>query len=403
MAIYRYVAVDDRGIERQGTVNADDVRTAAGQLRAKRMFVVKLESLENVTATEKTALPSLYAVMPVGTASRVLFFRQLAMMLRSGLTLLAALTIVQETCGNVRLGIISRKIRDEIERGSSFSSALAAHRGIFDNVTVELVRSAEASGELDVVMERIGGDMERKLELRRDFITSLLYPSIVMLFGISITYFLIIEVVPVFADFFSKSGRPLTPALLSLVNFSKWLTDNKIILGFTVNFSIITVAVMYRKPEGRLSIDGLLLKVPLIGSLIECAALTRMSWTISLLLQSGVTLVEALRVGEAVAGNASLGLAMRKATERVIQGRDLSASLNQPPLPKFLYQMADVGEQTGSLVEIFQEVGDFYQKKLSMQLKRIIAFVEPALILVVGGMVGYIYYAFIQAIFAVTG
>lgn len=405
MPSYRFVALDGQGQERQGAVSADDARAAASLLRARQLFVVRLESQEDASSATPAspAAPASFAWLPIGAQARVMFFRQLALMLRSGQTLLAALETVHDTCGHARLAQIAKALRSDIERGASFSTALAGHPTVFEPLVVNLIRSAEASGELDTVLGRIGDDMERTLELKRNFLTGLTYPGIVFITAIGISGFLVTKVVPAFATFFAKSGKPIPPGLRNLIAISDWFLTYGHWLGLLIFAALTALALAVRKPAGQLAVDRVLLRVPVVGKLIESAALTRLSWSIAMLLQSGVTVIDALRVGQAVVGNAALGQAVSVAADRVLIGRDLSASLRQPPLPYFIARMAGVGEQTGALVEVFTEVGDFYQKQLLMQIKRLTAMIEPMLILLIGGMVGYVYYAFFEAMFATTG
>lgn len=403
MPLYRYVALDQQGQERQGSITADDVRTAASQLRTRQLFVVRLETQDESRSAPEQAnavpRPTGFFMMPISAHARVQFFRQNALMLRSGLTLLGALDTVRDTCGHPQLADVSLSLRGHIERGGSFSEALATHPRVFPALTVELVRSAEASGELDQVLERIGDDQERTLELKRNFLTSLTYPGIVFLSAIGVGLFLLVKVVPAFSNFFAKSGKPMPPGLRNLIGMSDWFLAYGHWLGFMLMAAFVTLTFSLRQPAGRLAFDRFVLRLPMIGELVEYAALTRLSWALAMLLHSGVTVIEALHVGQAVVGNSALALAMQRASEQVLAGRELSVSLRQPPLPYFISRMAGVGEQTGALVEVFQEVGDFYQKRLQMKIKFLTAMVEPVLILVVGGMVGYVYFAFLQAMF----
>lgn len=414
MPEYHYVALDQQGKEHHGSLQAQDIRTAAGQLRSRLLYVVRLENdapsttpgtARNTpgcdTAKKNTDSGSrvLFPSFSINAQTRVQFFRQLALMLRSGLTLLGALDTVRDTCGHTRLASISMQLRTHIENGGNFSRSLAQHPLVFPALIVELIRSAEASGELDQVLERIASDLERTLELKRNFITSLTYPAIVFLSAIGVAVFLLIKVVPAFSSFYAKSGKPVPPALQQLIASSDWFLAYGLWLAFAFVLLGCLLAVSVRQPAGRLAFDTILLRIPLIGDLISCAALTRLSWALAMLLHSGLTIIDALKVGRAVVGNDALAQALERASEQVLIGRELSVSLRQPPLPDFLSRMAGVGERTGALVEVFQEVGDFYQKRLQLRIKQMTAWVEPVLILGVGGMVGFVYFAFLQAMF----
>jgi type IV pilus assembly protein PilC len=175
------------------------------------------------------------------------------------------------------------------------------------------------------------------------------------------------------------------------------------LLGLLLIAAVVAFVVAWRRPESRLRIDAAILRVPVIGSLLRAAAMAQFTWSCALLLKGGVTLLETLRVAAASTGNRAISGAIGQAAEKVLTGRDLASSLRHPVFPPLVAQLAAVGEKTGSLDAVMEEMSTYYQNLLSVYIKRMTAMVEPLLILLMGGMVGYVYFAFFQALLSATG
>lgn len=402
MALYRFEALDRQGVTQNGTLEATDARAAAQSLRARALYVVRLDQDEAAAGPVGRDGPGWLAARVRGQ-NLVMFYKQMGMMLRNGLTLLQALDIASQTVGSRRLTQVLRVLRADIERGASFSEVLGRHPRHFDALAVELVRGAEASGELDAVMERIARDLERKAELQRQLITSLIYPVIVLLTAIGVSLFLVLGVVPKFAEFFAKSGRKLPPVTQSLIDLTHFMQTWGPWLGLALLVAGGALVAVWRRPESRPIVDRWVLRLPIVGHLITVGNMARFAWTAGMLAKSGVTIIETLRVSAGVLGNAAIAADVHRATEAVLCGRDLATSLRQPTLPPLIHQLTAVGERTGSLDAVLQEIGDFYQKLLETAIKRMTALIEPVLILLVAAMVGYVYYAFFAALFAAAG
>lgn len=404
MALYQFEAMDAQGLTQHGSVEAADTRAAAQTLRVRALYVVRLEQAD----TDDGALALdvrgwLAARMPVRGVHIVMFYKQMSMMLRNGLTLLQTLDIAGTTTSSRRLSTIIARLRADIENGANLSSAMALHPSHFDVLAAQLVRGAEASGELDAVMERIAHDLERKSDLQRQLITSLIYPSIVVLAAVAVSLFLVLAVVPKFAEFFAKSGRQLPPVTQNLIDFSKFMMAWGPWIGLLGLAAGGALFALWRRPESRPIVDRWVLRLPVVGNLIMVGDMTRFAWTAGMLIRSGVTIIEALRVSAGVLGNAAIAADVRHAAESILSGRDLASSLRRPTLPPLIHQLTAVGERTGSLDAVLQEIGDYYQKLLETAIKRMTALIEPVLIILVAGMVGYVYYAFFAALFAAAG
>lgn len=404
MAHYQFEALDAQGLTQSGSVQADNTQAAAQVLRARALYVVRIEQADGAQSPASLDIGAWLARQGrVKGTHLVLFYKQLGMMLRNGLTLLQAFDVSSTTVGSPRLSRVIGQMREAIESGASLSDAMAAHPRQFDTLAVELVRGAEASGELDAVMERIATDLERKADLKRQLITSLIYPGIVVFTAIGVSLFLVVGVVPKFAEFFAKSGRQLPPVTQSLLDISSFVQSWGPLFGLLGLVLAVATVMVWQRPQTRPLVDGLLLRVPVVGHAITVANMARFAWTAAMLTRSGVTIIDTLRVSSGVLGNAAIAQDVTDAAESVLSGRDLATSLRRPTVPPLVSQLAAVGERTGALDAVLGDIGDFYQKLLETNIKRLTAMIEPVLILLVASMVGYVYYAFFAALFAAAG
>lgn len=409
MRRYHYVALDRSGQEQQGSVEADDKHAAGGKLRMQGLYLLELNenqagaaglSSQNLSAMQ--LLVAIKQLLPVSSTQKVFFFRQIALMLRSGLSLTESLKIVQQLVGG-RLQVSVDAIRNEIQSGDAFSSAIAKQGELFPDMAQHMIRSAEASGQLDEVMARIADHMERKAQLKRQIMTTLFYPVITLLLAVAMFIFLVTGVIPKFAKFFENSGKPIPPETQSLMDLAAFMTQWGPYILVGVVMGIMLLAYSYRQEQGRLILDRIALRIPLVGGIISFGAMAQSSWTLAMLLRSGLPLVEALNIVKQLVGNRMIADAFHHAAEQVLRGRELGGSLQSPYVPNLVQQLASVGERSGSLEQIMQEAGVFYQQALEAKNKTLGTLIEPVAILIIGGMVAYVYIAFFKAIFAISG
>lgn len=405
MTIYRYVALDAQGQEQSGSIEAPDPAAVAGLLRQRALYVVSLVDPDaKQPSSGGIALGrSLRAALPVRSQDRIFFFQQLGLMLRSGLTVLQALDV----CGNLsrspRMSAAIERMCGRIRGGAGLSRAMEEEGGLFPVLAIRLVQSAEVSGELDLVLDRIAEHLEQKATLRRNLITSLIYPAIVLLSSVGVAIFLVATVIPRFAEFFARSNRSLPPMTQNLIDVSNFVLSVGPYLLLGLALLVVAGITAYATERGRLAIDRGVLFVPVVGAVITKAAMAQTSWALAMLLRSGVTLLESLRVGAGIIGNKAIRGAMEGAAEQILNGRDLARALQQDVIPELVARLSAVGERTGSLDHVMQELGGHYDRELQASIKRMTATVEPLLILLIGGMVGFVYYAFFQAVFSMAG
>ena len=405
MSVYRYVALNVKGETVRGVLDAENERQAGTVLVSGGLRILELNKSEeglNAGLGAKSLADSFANLRSVSATEKVFFFRQLALMLRSGLSLTESLTIIQNILRG-KICAVANILNNEVQNGERFSNAIAAQGKVFPEMAQYMIRSAEATGQLDVVMERISIHIERRNEIKREALTTLLYPGITFLIAIAMFIFLVTKVVPKFADFFAKSGKSMPPQTKSLVDFSAFLGDWGIVIVLSLIMVAVVVAYLYSTTQGRYRIDGLLLKVPVVGSVITLSAMSQLGWGLSMLLRSGLTIVESMDIIKSLIGNAVIANDVVVARERILRGQDLGRSLQVGGITPLFRELASVGEKSGSLTTIMEEAGSYYETSLQAKNKVLSSLVEPMAILLIGGMVGYVYLAFFKAMFAVSG
>ncbi len=409
MPIYQYTTLDEAGRHIEGRLEAADVAAAAAQLRERSLFIVKIAPAEETAATpaaDADGLDSLRKtyryVKPVRTRDVVFFFRQAASMIRAGMTLLQALDVVRSQCANARLALAVARMHAAVTAGTSLSKAMAAEGRYFPEIAAKLTEAAEATGELDTTLDRVADHLERRMETRNNLITSLIYPTLVVLLSTGVVIFLVTFVIPKLAVLFRRRQAALPGTTQALLDIAAFMQNYGIfILVFLAAGTTAAVLAKRSRQFGR-SFDRALLSVPIIGKLLVAAAMAQMGKTLAALLRSGVTLLESLRITGNTTKNRAIAAQFESAAEKVLHGNELAGSLCSGVIPPFVSRMVTVGERTGSLDMVFDEIGDFYDGELRSRIRQMNALFEPTVIVVVGGVVGFVYFAFFQALFQVA-
>ena len=400
MATFKYLALDTSGKEKKGTLQALDTASATASLREQGLFVAQLSE---VAAGGLNKEFDLSRYRSVSTTQMVFFFKQLSFMLRAGLPVLQALQLSKTQVAKGRLRIVISDMITDIENGSPLSKAMVKHSEVFPPLAINLMQAGESTGSLDEVSERLSVHLEKKAAVKAQTINAMIYPSVVMLVAIGVVIFLVVKIIPQFAKFLLGRGKKLPASTQFLIDASDFALKYGLFIVGAVILGLIGLVIFYKTPQGRLVIDSLLLKIPVIGKLLSHGAMAELTWSLSMMLRSGLTAFESLKICGKVISNRLISNKLFQASEQILTGRDIASSLNHPTaIPELVTQMTAVGEKTGTLDMVLQEVGSFYEHQLQVGVKRMSAMVEPAMILFIGGIVGFVYYAFFQAMFSLV-
>lgn len=397
MATFVYRGVKAAGGQVRGEVQAPDARAAARQLRLQRITVTNLAPK---AAAQPFTLPFLGGV---STKDISLFTRQFSTMIAAGLPLVQCLQALGAQAERKRFQEIIARIASDVEGGATLSEAIGRHPRVFNELYVNLVHVGEIGGVLDTMLARLAIYLEKAAALRHRVQMAMIYPILVMTVAILVVAFLLMFVIPIFADFYVKAGVPLplpTRIVMGLSNslLSFWWLALLGIIG-----GILLFRYWYRTDAGRTAVDAFLLRAPIFGPLIRKISVARFTRTLSALLGGGVPIIDALRITAKTAGNRIIENAVMAARERVTAGQTLAEPLKTSGVfPPMVIQMITVGEQTGALDNMLAKVADYYEDEVDVAVSGLTALMEPILIVFLGVVIGGIVIAIYLPIFQIV-
>ena len=328
--------------------------------------------------------------------------RQLAVFVRSGVSVLEALTVISEETSDKLLKSCLDGMRIALEGGSRFSEAASQFPALFPNYSVEVLRSAELTGNLDVVLDQLAEYLDREIETEHKVKSALAYPSIVMVLAIVVSTVLVVYVLPKFRTFFKSLHATLPLPTRMLLAIAKWISDWGAIAGGIIVAAVIAAFVFSRTIQGKELKDKLVLKIPVVGNLIHTAIIERFCRLLASMTIAGVALPEALAVTTAATNNTLFRRGLTEARAAMMRGEGMAAPLADTGLfPGAAKQMFTVGESTGNLDEQLQAAANYLDRELDFKIKRFTTFIEPAVIVGVGVIVGFVAIALISAMYGI--
>ena len=399
MSTFAFKALDLSGAAASGEVEAETKQAVASQLRARGLIVTDIEEQEAANAGDLLA-----RFKTVKSAELTIATRQLSTMISSGMSLLRTLYVLEEQTDNELLKEAFIDVRKDVEAGLAFSDALARHPKIFNDLYVAMVAAGETGGIMESTLIRVADQLEKDDSLRRQIKAAMIYPSVIGGFALLVLVALITFLVPVFEQVFKDFGGELplitkfTVALSHLV-IGRWY----LMIG-----SVALVVYAFRRwkssDKGQIQWDRIKLKFPMqIGDIVQKVALARFSRTFSSLVAAGVPMLEAIDITGRTSGNKVIELAMFEVGESVKSGGTLVAPMIRTPeaFPVLVTQMIGVGEETGAIEVMLSKVADFYENQVAAAVKALTSILEPLMIIVVGGIVGFIVIAMYLPMFKV--
>ena len=396
MPQFQYTARDERGKLVSGTMAAPTTEALADQLRRMGYLVTRSTPVGEGWSLETLAL----RLRRVGYDDLVLFNVQLSKMVRVGIPLVSARHTLAEQTSNPALREAIGDVARNVEGGSTFSEALGRHPGIFAPLFISMIRSGEVSGKLDEILKRLAEFAKHQAELRQQVLTALTYPCILLVVGIGVMTFLVGGVIPKFMAIFVEAKVPLPGPTRFLQELSSLLRHQwPWLLGGTAALTV-GAQTWLRTPAGRRQWDAVLLRLPVVGDLARKTVLARLARTLETLLSSGVPVLESLAIAEETCGNAVIANVMHTVQTSVKQGGNLSEPLRiSREFPPMVVQMLAVGETTGTLDHMLREIADHYDDLVRHGLKRLTTFIEPAFLLIMGGLVAFIMASILMPMF----
>lgn len=405
MAEFAYTARTPEGVFRSGMLVSGSVGEAVTDLKSRSWIVLDVQPAVPASTIDFWAWFNPAYWLPATRFDVEIGMNQLASMLRSGLTLLTALSTAADQVRRIQMRAVWRRVYERIEEGSTFADALKSEKSYFPPIVVHLMQVGESSGTLDTVTRQAAEHLERSRSLRTILLTALTYPVIVLMSAIGVTIFLVVSVIPKLQKFIIHQGhRRLPPITQALLDVTGWFNTNLLPILITLAVVLALIVVLYRIESTRLQMDRLVLRLPVVGGILRLAGTAAMARGMSLLLENGITLLDAVRITRGLLSNRAMQRRLDLARESVIEGRPFAETLlaGREFLP-MLGRMTAVGETTGTLDGVLAEAARFHEAQLAGAVRRFSLLVEPIVILIVGGIVGFVYIAFFVALFSVAG
>ena len=338
------------------------------------------------------------------TKELALFTKQFSLMIENGIPMLKSLKLLEEQQKKQSFQESLLSIHNAIEQGSNLSDALEAHPKIFDSLFVSMTRAGEASGRLDIILKQLVMYIEKSAKLKGQIKSAMAYPAIIVVVSIAVISVLLIFVVPSFAQQFADSGNELPGITQMVIDSSNALIGNWTSILASIVASGIGFKYWIGTPKGRKVFDAYLLKAPLIGDVISKISIGRFCSTMSTMLNSGVSILEALEICAASSGNTKIEEFVLHVREEISKGQNFADPLQQSPLfPTMVSSMVAVGESTGTLDETLGKVTEIYEDEVDNAIAAMMSMIEPAMIVIIGGIVGFILIAMYLPIFDMAG
>jgi type IV pilus assembly protein PilC len=325
----------------------------------------------------------------IKTREVVIFTRQFATMINSGLPLVQSLTILAEQTENKRFQKIIGQVLQDIQAGQTLADSLRRHPKVFTELYVNMVAAGEAGGILDVILNRLAVFLEKNDALARKIKGAMVYPAVMLVVVILCTTILLWKVVPVFAGMFTGAGLQLPMPTRVVLMLSAFLQHYMWMLVLAVIAAVIAVRQYYKTDGGKLMIDRMMLRFPVLGNLLRKSAVSRFTRTLGTLVSSGVSILEGLQITARTAGNRVVHDAVMKSRASISAGATISEPLKESGVfPPMVVQMINVGEQTGGLDEMLTKIADFYDDEVDAAVTALTSILEPIMIVVMGVIIG---------------
>lgn len=398
MAKFLYQAKNAAGQLSTGQVEAMDEGDARVKLRARNLTPLRLVNTGS-SSKASSALDNLFKPT-VSSRDLQIFTRQFSTLINAGIPIVDSLKMLSEGKKNPLLKDTASSVREAIEGGRRLGDAMAQHPQVFDRFFVNMVRAGEEAGILDNILGRLSIYMEKSEKIKKQIKGAMLYPSVIIAVAIIVVTGILVFIIPKFQELYNSAGKQLpgvTQMVIKLSNvfINQWYLVLAVLVG--VPFGLVQ---WYKTAEGRDAMDRFFIESPLFGELVQKAAVARMTRTLSTLLSSGVSVIEALEIAARTAGNRVIEEALIRSKEAVTAGRPLASPLmKEAQIPDMVTQMIAIGEKSGTLDVMLGKIADFYEDDVENAVKGLTSLIEPLLMVVLGGVIAFLVTAMYLPIF----
>ena len=417
MARFTFTALDSKGKQVQGEIEAENQSAAIARIREKSLFPSKVEAVSGSGSAASAKKPksggmNMEIKLPkflrgrVKTKDLTVFTRQMSTLVNAGLPLMRAIRVLQRQEKNAALKDALSQMADSIESGSTFAEALAAHPKIFDRLFVNMVKAGEVGGVLDVVLARLSEFQEKAEKIKGKVKSAMTYPLVVLVMAVGILMFLMTYIVPKFSEIFGDlMGGKGMPAITQFVmNVSEVLKTKFpfVLIGIAVLIGVLKLVAMTKK--GRYGLDYFKLHAPVFGNLVTKNSISRFTRTLGTLMGAGVPVLQALNIVKETVGNEVISKAVTTIHDAVKEGENMAPPIaSSKVFPPMVISMVEVGEETGALPDMLMKVADSYDEDVDNAVASMTSIIEPLLIIFLAVVVGSIVIALFMPLVSIMG
>ena len=391
---FSYVAVDKRGKEKRGSLEAETRERALEQLKAEGLIPV---SVREQGALNKEIDFSIGKKVKPRDLS--VFCRQFVSITQAGVPMKEALQMLSEQTENKWLKCAISEVLLNVEKGNTLADSMRSQPDIFPPMLVNMVEAGEQSGSLEMAFSRMAVHFEKEAKLKATIKKATIYPIILVIAAIGVIAVMLLFVIPIFIDMFADLDIEMPALTMFVMNSSKWMTSHWYVVLAIIVGVVVAYKLIYKTTQGRLTIDRIKMKMPLFGKLTVKTACSQFARTMSTLLMSGISTIDALETTSKIVNNIHYTNAMLKAREEVMKGVSLSEPLEASGIfPPMVYHMTGIGEETGNVEEMLEKMADYYDEEVEMTTQSVLAAMEPIIILFMALIIGTLVIAVIWPI-----
>ena len=394
-----------KGRTRQGAIKTGEQAALSREavidlLRKEGIFVTSVEQKKTEIDLSKMLKFDLKFGTGVSEKDIVIFTRQFATMIGAGLPLVQCLEILATQSKNPSFAKIITEIQTDVEGGSTYTDALRKHPKVFDDLYVSMVSAGEIGGILDTILDRLSVHIEKIMKIKKKVVGAMVYPGITLSVAIIVVIVLLVYVIPTFAQMFTGMGGSLPGLTQMVIDLSNVVKNNFFLMVGGGIASIVGMRKYHQTDTGRMQIDKIILKMPVLGELVTKASVAKFTRTLGTLIGSGVPILEGLDIVAKTAGNKVIEQSLNKSRQSISEGKPISEPLGEDKIfPPMVVQMIAVGETTGALDVMLQKIADFYDDEVDVSINTLTSLLEPALMVFLGMTVGTVVIAMYLPIF----